>query len=110
MVRLPGKGEPDMWRQGDVLIEKIAELPAVCVKKEDLVLARGEATGHSHRVADLDRADLYAGRDGDLFLNVTAESATIEHDEHGPITLERDVYRVWKQREYTPDRPRAIED
>ena len=99
-----------MWRQGDVLIQRVDEVPEFCVRKDDLILARGEATGHSHRVADLESAELYMGRDGDLFLSVTADSATIVHDEHGPITLERGTYRVWKQREYTPEKPRSIED
>ncbi len=99
-----------MWRQGDVLIQQVDEMPVFCVRKTDLILAEGEATGHMHRVADLDSAELYMGQNGDLFLKVTAESATIVHDEHGPITLKRGSYRVWKQREYTPDKPRNVED
>jgi hypothetical protein len=99
-----------MWRQGDVLIQRVDDLPEFCVRKADLILAEGEASGHMHRVADLDSAELFMGQGGDLFLKVTAEAATIVHDEHGPITLQRGTYRVWKQREYTPDGTMNVED
>jgi hypothetical protein len=38
----------------------------------------------------------------DLYLKVIVPEAHIVHDEHGPITLPTGIYRVWRQREYTP--------
>jgi hypothetical protein len=73
------------------------------------VLVEGEATGHSHRVEDLATAEVF--QDGEtLYLSVRAESARIVHQEHGPITLQRGNYRVWKQREYAPDAIRWVTD
>jgi len=91
-----------MWRQGDVLIQAIAEIPDGVSAKSDLILAEGEATGHMHRIADGKTAELFENA-ADLFLRVTAASATVIHDEHGPIELKTGTYRVWRQREYAPD-------
>jgi hypothetical protein len=45
-----------------------------------------------------------------LFLRVVADSARIVHQEHGPISLPRGLYRVWKQREYNPGAFRWVSD
>jgi hypothetical protein len=73
------------------------------------VLARGEATGHSHRIADPSTVALYEDA-GVGFLEVLADEALLVHDEHKPIALGRGVYRFWKQREYTPAEIRTIVD
>ncbi len=91
-----------MWRQGDVLIQAIDEIPDGAVEKPDRILAEGEATGHMHRVADPATADLFKNG-ADLFLRVHAAETTVVHDEHGPIVLKTGTYRVWRQREYAPD-------
>jgi hypothetical protein len=59
--------------------------------------------GHSHRIEAMDTAALFAADDS-VFVEVTAQHARIVHEEHGPITLARGAYRVWRQREYTPQR------
>lgn len=99
-----------MWRQGDVLIAVINAIPEDAARCPDLVLAKGEITGHSHRIQDHDTAELWAGQDGLLFLKVIAKTATVVHEEHGPITLERGIYRVWRQREYSPDNIHTVYD
>ena len=71
--------------------------------------SRGEATGHSHRVEDLATAQVFQGRD-ELYLRVIGDAARIVHQEHGPITLPRGTYRVWKQREYAPGTIRWVVD
>ena len=91
-----------MWRHGDVFIAAIKSLPDGIRKRPQPVLAYGELTGHSHRIADPDTAEMYEAGDGSLFLDVTAESATVIHQEHKPIALPRGYYRVWQQREYAP--------
>lgn len=91
-----------LWRQGDVFIESIALIPAGARQQPHLVLADGELTGHSHRVADPDTALLF-DQDGQLFLQVIADQATVVHQEHGAVMLARGSYRVWRQREYDPD-------
>ena len=93
-----------MWRQGDVFIELATRVPAGARHVGHGVLVEGEVTGHSHRLEDLDAAEVFR-KDDDLFLRVVADATRIVHEEHGPITLQRGVYRVWKQREYTPQAP-----
>lgn len=90
-----------MWRQGDVLIQEAGDIPNDAFERNDLVLAEGELTGHAHRIADRATAQLYQ-RGADLFLRVTAGRAILVHEEHGPVELDRGVYRVWRQREYAP--------
>ena len=98
-----------MWRHGDVLIAPIEQIPADATPKHGAVVALGEITGHSHRFADPRSVALWE-RNGMLFVNVTAETATIIHEEHQPITLPQGVYRVWMQREYTPQAIRQVVD
>ena len=94
-----------LFRQGDIFIESISSIPPHVVKRPDLVLAEGEATGHRHRVNDRAcSADLYE-RDGEMFLDVHTDEATVIHDEHDTIVVPRGRYRVWRQREYDPSVP-----
>jgi hypothetical protein len=98
-----------MWRQGDVLIAAVSAVPAKAQVRPHCVLAEGEVTGHSHRIKEPGVARLYAHATS-LYLEVTAARATVAHEEHGPITLPRGVYRVWRQREYSPQAIRIVRD
>ena len=98
-----------LYRHGDVLIASVAALPAGAVPRTGLVLAHGEHTGHSHRIREAGAASLYVyGRD--LYLLISAPTATVVHEEHRPIQLPVGVYRVWQQREYTPTAVRTVLD
>lgn len=98
-----------MWRHGDVLIASTRAIPKAAHMRPGSILAHGEITGHSHRVQNPQSAELWEHQ-GMLFLKITADTATIVHEEHQPITLGRGVYRVWMQREYTPQAIRQIVD
>ena len=39
-----------MWRYGDVMIAAIDAIPEGARLRPDVVVARGESTGHSHRI------------------------------------------------------------
>jgi len=135
---MPDMCPPIVRRQGDVLLVELDELPPQLepVPREDgrLVLAHGEATGHAHVIkgeaqllADLDeippRRRLAAGarREGRAarrrsrgemagrFLRVQAESRLL-HEEHATLAVPPGNYRVVRQREYTPNRPRFVAD
>ena len=98
-----------MYRHGDVIVMPVDSIPADAVRRPSVVLARGEATGHSHRIQDPASAELFeAGGEG--YLRVSAESASLVHDEHAPIALPRGLYRFWMQREYSPKEIRRIID
>lgn len=98
-----------MWRHGDILIAKTDKIPTNAKKRNNLILAYGEVTGHTHRIAERDAAQLFSMADL-LFLQVVAEQATLIHEEHHPIVLPQGVYRVWQQREYTPKAIRRVVD
>lgn len=103
------------YRQGDVLIERIAEMP----KKRDrigresgrVVLAHGEVTGHHHSLCEPE-VDLYSSPEeaGVTFLEVREAMAMLTHQEHATIPLERGTYRVTRQREYAPEAIRNVQD
>lgn len=85
-------------RHGDVLIEKVDELPEG--KKVDRKwLFEGEVTGHAHRI---DVGEIFESRDGELYLRVD-KLTKVTHEEHKTVTLPKGVYRVRQKRQYTPD-------
>lgn len=98
-----------MWRHGDVFIAPIPDIPANARRRSQPVLAEGELTGHSHRLEDPTGAQLF-DFGGERFLRVTADSVRIIHQEHDPIVIPRGLYRVWIQREYSPEAIRRVID
>ena len=102
----------NQYRQGDVLLVRVDELPGkieeIDREKGRLVLARGEATGHAHVVRER-RSRLVRDAEGETFLDVAAP-AKLEHEEHGPIALEPGVYKVIRQREYSQAEVRFVAD
>ena len=99
----------NQYRHGDVLIEEVKAIPATREKLSHTILANGEVTGHCHRIKENDEADLYTTNQG-LYLHVRGESVSVIHEEHTPITLTTGYYRVWRQREYSPQEIRIVRD
>ncbi len=97
-----------LYRHGDVLLARIATVPPDVQKRAGATLARGEVTGHSHRIQQQDAVQLWI-RGNELFLEVK-QAATLVHEEHRAIELPSGIYRVWKQREYRPDAYVEVED
>jgi Ribonuclease G/E len=98
-----------LYRHGDVLIRRIADLPVGVQKRVGDTLAHGEVTGHSHRIQQSHAVQLWV-HGSELFLEVKEPSATLIHEEHRAIELPQGVYRVWRQREYRPDADVEVED
>lgn len=99
-----------LWRHGDVLIAQTDVIPARATRSMSSILVRGEVTGHSHRVEEPELAEVWIDRgSGGMFLKVLAATRVI-HEEHLPITLPPGTYRVWQQREYTPQKVRPVYD
>jgi hypothetical protein len=105
---------PRLCAQGDILIERVDTAPSqdgiiLSVEDGSVIIAEGEASGHHHRLVGsvaLYRDDalareipqgLYVGH-----VRVNGPTARLEHEEHAPITLERGVYRVRRQRQLEP--------
>jgi hypothetical protein len=100
--------------QGDILIERVDDAPASgqgaqSVTDASLIIADGEATGHSHRMfgtLTMYRDDalardvpskLYAGH-----IQVESSIARLEHEEHAAIALSQGTYRIRRQRHLEP--------
>jgi hypothetical protein len=107
----PNRGISNMplYRHGDLLVADVDTIPSDSRSVRHLVLAEGELTGHSHRIAEEGSAVLFQ-TPSSMFLSVTADRATLIHQEHGPIALPRGLYRVWRQREYSPAEVRTVRD
>ena len=98
-----------LYRHGDVLINSVEEIPDNAKKRANLILAYGEITGHSHRIADPRTAQTFE-LDGQIFLKVIAPIARLIHEEHATIEIPQGIYRIWQQREYTPTEIRRVYD
>lgn len=103
------------FRQGDVLIERVAEIPAglteVPLDKGRVILAYGEVTGHAHAVVgDVEFLAADVEEMQERFLRVLEEGAEVVHDEHDTIALPPGDYRVLRQREYSPEAIRTVAD
>ena len=103
-----------MYRQGDVLIISVENLPENLepVAREDgrIVLAHGEVTGHHHSLCAT-KARAYTVPGSPVSIVEVAEAlALLEHQEHSTIPLEKGFYEVRLQREYTPEAIRNVAD
>jgi hypothetical protein len=97
------------WRQGDVFLVAVPNLPVSNRVERRPVLAEGEITGHAHRLKDPASGQVFSVGT-DLYLEVLAETATVVHEEHGPVTLPRGGYAIRIQREYSPQEIRHVVD
>lgn len=103
------------YRQGDVLLRQVAQLPteAVPVANDSrVVLAHGEVTGHAHFVDAAGAREFRLAEAAGMvrrFLKV-AGGATVVHEEHGAIPLPPGIYEILQQREYSPEEIRSVQD
>jgi len=101
------------YRQGDVLLVKVD--PAGVEKTRlvpreggRIILAYGEVTGHAHAI-DAALAELFEAGDRGLYLKIDA-ACRLTHEEHAAIDLDKGLYRVVRQREYTGVDWRPVRD
>jgi hypothetical protein len=99
-------------RQGDLLLEQVGEVAAEAEPvphrgRPAHVLARGERTGHAHRVVAGPGVSLLRSpprdREGLTIGYLALErAASLEHEEHRPVRLDPGVWRVRRQRRWDP--------
>jgi hypothetical protein len=105
--------------QGDIMIIKVAELPnkdtlqEVSSKGSNIIVTHSE-TGH-HHVMEREKVTMFECKDNELecFLEVhrKAELKHLRpHDTHESILFEPGVYKIRRQREYTPEGYRRVQD
>jgi hypothetical protein len=84
-----------IYRQGDIIIQAIKELPADLKLRKNTIILYGEVTGHKHQLLKgkvLDGKDL-------IYLSLAKDSAIV-HEEHNTINLKAGNYAVLRTREY----------
>ncbi len=112
------------YRQGDVLIERIHKIQTAAMpqhKSARIILAHGEVTGHHHALETTDCVDWWkqgaisnasqkpTTLAGELFVALPS-GGVVTHPEHSEITLPFGNYRMTRQREYSPEAIRNVED
>ena len=108
--------------QGDLMIRRINKLPdnatPMASEKGVFVVAHSE-TGHNHVIAERPNVKLYTTGDPMIsYLEVIeatdASETLIEHlrsyDTHEAISIPNGVFEIRRQREYTPEGWRRVED
>mgnify|MGYP003642380375 CR=1 FL=1 len=105
--------------QGDVLIIRLDDAPdlgnvtEVQPEGNHLIVTHSE-TGH-HHVLERESASMFTNNDNELesFLVMHRECNLTHmraHDTHAPINLPPGNYKVIRQREYTPEGYRRVQD
>lgn len=104
-------------RQGDVLLVRVAELPANIRRRDagaaSIVVEYGEATGHCHTLAGatveaydvLTEAGAIAGQAYRVL-----EATPLTHQEHGAIVLDPGIWERWIQVEDDGESERQVAD
>ena len=108
--------------QGDLLIRRIEAIPAgaspAAAENGVYIVAHSE-TGHNHVIAERQNVKLYTTGDPMVsYLEVVeatdATETLIEHlrsfDTHESIVIPAGIFEIRRQREYTPEGWRRVED
>lgn len=102
--RFPEAASPgDAWRQGDIYITLLGELPSAVQKtrKPKRQLAPGTSQGSRHCLDSLNGVQMYEQVVGSLLsgpIIVCNTTRTITHPEHGDVVLPPGIYSISYQR------------
>jgi len=108
----------NLGAQGDLMIIRVSDVPSDAVEVKPTgghhVVAHSE-TGHHHTIAAANATVLR--QPGDImrqWLRVTGHSVQLKHhrphDTHETLRIPRGTYELRRQREYTPQGWRRVED
>jgi hypothetical protein len=102
------------WRQGDIYFVKLDKEidSAKGTPVKNGIIAKGETTGHAHRVSpsSIAAGALLSLVGRSMYFRSPEAGATIVHDEHRPIELPAGSYAVVPQREFDGLRWRQVLD
>lgn len=97
-----------LYRQGDILLKPIAQFPNG-IKKKNLVLAYGEATGHCHQFMDSNIVSVFE-LNQQQYVEIS-NNAELFHEEHDNLIIPKGKYEVIRQQEVDlTNELRRIED
>jgi hypothetical protein len=111
-AQIEREGMMRIYRQGDVLFKEVKSIPKGGKVRASGHILEGEVTGHIHKIAEAQLAeaevlDCGAG----LFMSVSAEGGvSIVHEDHHTIVLPPGNYEIVRQREYSPEQIRNVQD
>jgi hypothetical protein len=111
-------------RQGDVLIIPVGKLPGNAQRAKvvggRVVCQFGEVTGHAHAIKADEVISYTDTEETSTVVEALANGArawlevclkaSLTHEEHGAISLSPGIYEVRRQREYTPEQIRFVND
>lgn len=97
-----------MIRQGDVLFIPLKNDETISdwsygekSLQKNGIIQEGEATGHHHKLATLENAEVFRPDWGDSIVKVGPNGVSIVHEEHATVTLAPNTtYRVHIAREF----------
>ncbi|MCP5017251.1 MAG: hypothetical protein GY938_18585 [Ketobacter sp.] len=103
--------------QGDILIQRIDKLPDGAVKQKpqnnNYIIAHSE-TGHHHTISSSHVDFFHSANDPMVMFLVVNKPSTLIHnrsfDTHRPLRIDKGVFEIRRQREYTPEGWRRVAD
>ena len=91
-----------LLQQGDVLLKSCTAIPQdakpIMATNRGYILALGEATGHAHRLEDIENVEMLE-KDGKFFIRIK-QPAMLVHEEHKSIMVDPGMWEVGKVMEY----------
>lgn len=101
-----------IYRQGDVLFKSVKQIPQGGKVRKSGHILEGEATGHIHKIASAQLAEAEVFECGaGLFISVSVEGGvSIVHEDHQTLVLPPGNYEIVRQREYSPEKIRNVQD
>ena len=109
-------------RQGDVLIEKNPNISVEQLRRDGksegkgkCILAEGEATGHAHRAIvppiNGEYVEIFQmGNSRIMYVPECFGTVTVNHEEHGPVTVGAGCHDITIQQEYRDGLVRNVRD
>lgn len=102
-----------IFRQGDVLIIQVDDLPAEELSEVErdggrVILAYGEVTGHAHAIME-PSVKMWGTIKGDRFIKSDVPFE-VGHEEHAAVKLSAGTFKIVHQREYVRGEVRLVRD
>ena len=89
-----------IYRQGDVLLKEIVDIPQDTTKAKHNILAFGEVTGHKHQLLS-NQIVVLEDKSAQKYVQLQ-QKTILRHEEHNAIEIDLGNYQVIIEREFNP--------
>ena len=89
-----------IFRQGDLLISRVEEIPTNAVAKSTNVIATGEKKFHQHQLIGSHK--IFETPDSGTIYFEAKEEVSLDHPEHNKISIPKGLYTVTHERSHNP--------